>query len=294
MRGFKKNTRGVENNTLSEEQKIILDYLTIDFMTVKQIAKKRGTSRQATYKTISKLKEKGYLKHRAGGFNGGLKIKGVRTLNSSPLQSDNINKIYRLHGQNFTIKILNSSQRYTNLIKNRNKDEIDNNTLMLESDNITIYLNKDFWGEEPNESVKLSLLYVERLIVRIENAYNITLQTKTRCDIKYFRGHIAKTGDPYARKINLEDDKLKIYDDMGVLRLLVDKSFNYDELEAVSMKHNKDMNRINDKWLDLIKTDLKLSDVEQHLSQMQKYQLDNEVFKNEILLMIKALALKIK
>lgn len=291
MNGGLKKYQRVENTSsikISKEQKQILNYLVEEFKTPLQISILRGTSIQAVYKTISKLKKKALIR----GFKKHTIIKGVSINDSVTMNSDN--KIYRLHGQNFTIKILNSSQRYTNLIKNRNRDEIDNNTLMLEEKNITIYLNKDFWGDDPNESIKLSLKYVERLIIRIENAYKIVLQTKNRCDIKYFRGHIAKTGDPYARQVNLENDKIKIYDDMGVLRLLVDKSFNYDELEAVSMKHNKDMNKINDKWLDLIKTDLKLSDVEKHLSQMQQYQLKNEEFKNEILLMIKALSLKIK
>lgn len=286
--GLNRGLQGVANNSISEQQKIILDLLTKDFLTVHQIAKIRGTSTQAVYKTINKLKKKGLIKGVAGGLQ---KTGGSLKHNPSPPSSD---KTYRLHAINLEIQILHSSTRYNSLLQKRNKDEIDNNTLMLYDNSITVYLNKDFWGDTPNECVKLSLKYIEHLIVRLENAYKIVLHDQNKCNIRQCRGHIAKTGDPYAKEINLNNDKIKIYDDLGQLRLLVDKSFNYDELEAVHKdKHIKDMNKINDKWLDLIETDLKLSDVSQHLAHIQQYQKENEEFKNELLLLMKSIIVTI-
>lgn len=283
-RGFKV----VEYSSLSNNQKLILKYLTEDFMTPQQIKNLKGISIQAVYKTINKLKQYGFL----GGLNnGGFKTGGSYSL---PPQDSNTNKTYRLHNIGLVVEILKSSRLYSGLIKKRNQDSLDNNTLMLYENNIVIDIVKDFWGDVPDDCVKLSLKYVERFIVRLENAYKIVLSDRSKCNIKQFKGHIAKVGDPYAKELNLSNDKLRIYDDLGELRLLVDKSFNYDELECVhSQKHRKDANSINDKWLDLLKTDLKLSDVEKHISQMQQYQIKNEEFKNELLIMLKAIIIKL-
>jgi len=287
----KKKTRGVESYSISEQQKIIIKYLVEDYLTIPQIANKRGTSVQAVYKTIAKLKRKGLLKHKSGGFNRGFKNRGVDTTTLR----NNDNKIYRYHALSFTIKILNTSKHYFNILKNKNKDEIENNSISLEKDNLTIYLNKDFWSSEVTQVVRDSLEYIERLIVKLENQYKIILQTNRKCNIKHFRGHIAKTNDPYARELNLNKDQIKIYDDNGQLRLLVDNSFNYHELETVHKDHHiKDMNKLNDKWLDLIKTDLKLSEVEKHLAQIQQYQVTNEQYKADILIMLKALTLQVQ
>jgi hypothetical protein len=284
--GLNRGFKGVENNSLSEEQTEVLNYLTKDYLTPSKIANIRNTSVQAVYKTIAKLKKKGLIK---GVEKGGLIKGGCYSVTTSEL-----NKLYRLHGLAFEIGILKGSELYRRVMSRRNKDKLDNNTLMLEHNTITIYYNKDFWGDYPDECLKLSLAYTERFIVMLENTYKIVLQDASKCNIRQFRGHIAKVGDPYAKKINLDNDKLKIYDDLGRLRLLVDKSFNFDELEAVEKdNHIKDANKINDKWLDLLTSDIKLSEVEKHLTQMQQYQIQNEEFKNEILLMLKGIIIRL-
>jgi len=55
-KGFK------DSNIISKEQKEILDYLTVDFLTPNKIASIRKTSVQAVYKSIKKLEKKGIVK----------------------------------------------------------------------------------------------------------------------------------------------------------------------------------------------------------------------------------------
>lgn len=262
--GIEKIYKRLENTgsvILGEIQKEILYLLCEEYLTPQQIANKRNTSLNAVYLIIKKLKNKGIIK----GVSQGALIKG----GSSKRISD-IDKVYRLHAQSFIIDILDNSSFFKKILTKRNRDELDNNTIMLYEDKLLIYYNKDFWGNNVNESVRLSLDYTERFLVMLENNYKITLKKGRQCNLREFKGEIAKTGDVFAKEINLSKQKLKVYDEDGTLRLIVDNSFNYDELETVSEHYLDDMKSINDKWMDLIKTDLKLSEVEEHLKAFQE------------------------
>lgn len=258
-----------EEVILSKEQNEILNYLTKDFLTIKEIANLRNTSTKGVYKTISKLKKKGILK----GVEQNSYIRGGRSKSII-----NNNDTYRLHAVSYIIKIIDNNSRYENIRKVRNKDELDNNTLCLYEDKIVIYLNKDFFGNDPKTCEEKSLDYISRFITIIENNYKIILKKGNQCNLYQFRGEIAKTNDPYAKKCNIEKEKIKIYDEKGKIRLLVDNSQNLNELEAVNNeKHIDDMDTINKKWLDLINTDLLLSNVENHLKVQQHInQVNNE------------------
>lgn len=254
----------VENTNikeLSKEQEEVMYYLIDEFLTIPKIASIRNTSTKAVYKTIKKLKDKGFIK----GVEKNTLVKG----GGYKVTPKSNNKNYRLHAQSFTINILDLKDYYLKLLKKRNRDELDNNSIILYKDKIVIYYNKDFWGESVNDCIRLSLSYTDRFITMLENNYKIVLKTNTKCDIKEFRGEISKINDPYAREININKEKIRVYDEEGTLRLIVDNSYNYDELEAVSKNYRQDMKSIEAKWLDLLKTDFKLSEAENHIKSLQ-------------------------
>lgn len=245
-----KNRYRVENTNniikLSEPQKEVLYYLTEEFLSVQKIAKIRKCRDNAVYKIITSLKKKGIISHTE---NNSFQKEGKYCDTTT---SDN-KKTYRLHGQSFTIEILYSSQNYENLLKTLNKDELDNNKLMLYEDKIVIYLKKDFEGDKVDDCVSSSLDYISKFIIMLENNYKILLKKYKICKIKQFRGEIAKVGDILAKEINLNEEKLKIFDEKGQLRIIVDKSFNFDELEAVNLKnHIQDMQKIEKYYKDII------------------------------------------
>lgn len=290
----KKRYIRVENEQflkLSLEQIEVLNYTCDDFMTAQQIADKRGTKLPAVYKTLTKLKKKGVLKRAVNSKTKGTVKRGGDSSHSYKLPSK-IDDL-RLHAQSFQIEILETSPHYLKLIKkNKNVGEYENNTLRLYEDNITIYLLEDFWGSSVDNCLRNSLDYMNRFIAKLENEYKITLKKGRRCNLREFRGEIAKVNDPIAREINIAGEKFVVYDSKGVKRLLVDKSFKFDELEAVSKHYAKDFRRVEKQYKSLLEMKEEPFTPEQILGSfksLEKLSQQNQSDKNDLLLMIREL-----
>lgn len=118
-------------------------------------------------------------------------------------------------------------------MKTRNRSIIDNNTIFLYEKELVIYSNKDFWGFSVDNCFEQSSFYWNNFVRTIENDLNIILIKPRKCNIKDFGCHIAKTNDPLAKEVILNDTNLKVYAPDGKLRLIVDNSFNLNEFEAV-------------------------------------------------------------
>lgn len=270
MGRLKKIYKRVENTSsikLSSTQEDILYLLLDEMLTIPQIANLRSTSRTAVYNTVEKLKKKGLIKEveKSSYIKGGY----------YPEQLAGDNKEYRLHAQNIVIQILDSKPFYRNLLKSKNKDVVDNNSIMFYEDKIIIYSNKDFWGDSVNQCIRLSLNYWERFFTRLENEYKFILIKGKQRRIREFRGEIAKVGDALAKRLDLSKETFRIYIG-GELRLICDRSFKMDELEAVHSKHYiEDMTKVEDFYKDLLeKETLKLSEAKDHIAALQKRDLE--------------------
>lgn len=287
----KKYKRVVNSNTgkLSETQKEILYYLTEEFLTPSQIANIRGTSPQAVNKVIKKLKEKGFVK----GVVKGSYFKGV----ASPLPRESDNKEYRLHAQKIKINIVNVTESYLRLLKIKNRDLIEHNTIMLYEDSIIIYSNKDFWGSSVNQCVRTSLDYWQRFFIKLENKFKVHLIRGNNHTIKEFGGEIARVNDPLAKKINLSSDTFRVFIG-GELRLICDNSFKFNELESVHKNYYiKDMSFIERYYEDLLKNQDKLmlpSEIQKLSQRLLLQESKDQEFKNEVLLMVKALVREVE
>lgn len=266
MGRLKKIYKRVENTgnvKLSAVQQDILYLLLDEHLTIPQIANTRSTSRTAVYNVVEKLLKKGVLK----GVEKNSYIKG----GYYPVPLVGSDKQYRLHAQNIVVQILDTTNFYRNLIKTKNKDVCDNNSIMFYEDKLIIYSNKDFWGDSVNQSIRLSLNYWERYFTRLENEYKITLIKGKQRRIREFRGEIAKVGDPLARRLDITKETFRIYIG-GELRLICDRSFKLDELEAVNKDHYiEDMSKIEDFYKDLLsEKSLKLSEARDHIAALQE------------------------
>ena len=242
------NSKDYDN--LSETQKEILNLLYKNVKVV-NIAKQRGTSRNSVYKVINKLKSKGLIIHDVK--------RGYRTSHFGLGSYEPTNKkseIYRLHNQRFTIQILDKTTSYKNTLKKTNKTIRDNNTIQLYDNNIVIYANKDFWGMTVDQCFEKSSVYWDRFIRVLENDYNIILIKPRKCVIKDFGCHIAKTDDPLAKEVILNNEKMQVYAPDGKLRLIIDNSFNLAEFEAVHKDTApKDMKKIEQHYNDVLNPD---------------------------------------
>lgn len=277
--GLHDRSKGVESYSsiikkLSNEQKEILK-LYEKGLTVIMIANKRKTSRNAVYKTLRKIKNKGIVLSKLGG----LQNKG-----GSQEPTNKNKEIYRLHNQRFTIKLISKTQKYINSLKTNNKTIRDNNTVQFYEDNIVIYSNKDFWGSSVDDCFLKSSLYWDWFIKLLENDYNIILLKPRRCHIKDFGCHIAKTNDPLAKEVILRNEKMQVFAPNGNLRLVIDNSFNLKEFEAVdSITATQDMKKIERMYQEIVENDL-LSPIEIHNSIQSLIE-----FQNNNMLMMKGL-----
>ena len=94
---------------LTKNQKEILHLLLKEFLTPKDIASRRGISKQSVYKTIRKLKEKGaIISLQYNHYQRGLQFGGVLP----PLPTSNKKEIFRYHSHQFKIDYLGMNKAF--------------------------------------------------------------------------------------------------------------------------------------------------------------------------------------
>lgn len=210
---------------LSKTQKEILKYLTKDFLTVQQIAKRRQTSRQAVYKIIRKLKEKGLIS-RGFTFKGVDKQKGFTKKNK-----------IRLHNIQETIKILDKSKFYLNYIKKKsNKLETKEFTAMLTENYVNVYTTEynSFYGDTVEQCYIKAIKFFRKAYIKIENRLRITIDKEGYLNKRWVRQHIAETNNEIAAKANADKERIVVHDDEdGKEAIITDNSFNLNELECI-------------------------------------------------------------
>lgn len=255
---------GGDYSSLSAEQKEILDMLTIEYETPKRVALRRGTSIQAVYKTINKLKRKG------------IDLKKNRGKEISDRTFKPQNHQIRLHGEQYLIKIIWKDNKYKEILKRANHIEIDGNYVKLWQDSIEVYSNQSFYGKDVNESFVASNIYWNRYFRVLENEVKCILVKPRNQNIKLVKCHFAETNNELSIEVDNQGDRFfKIpTDDDGKIWCLVDNSFNLHELETIHPKTAKqDMekvkavfNDIRDKPIDLLSTTKnRIDNIEQNI-----------------------------
>ena len=112
-----------KNQELTNSEREVLKLITEEFLTLKQIQIRRGCTKQAVYKILKKLKEKGAL-------NQGLQKVDYFQPTSQP---------NRLHGQELNIKIIYKDQKYQNILKKGNLIFKEGHTLRLYKDILCLF-----------------------------------------------------------------------------------------------------------------------------------------------------------
>ena len=273
-------------------EKEILCKLTVDRMTVKQIAKQRGTSLSAVKNMIKKLRNKNLMDKLYNPITNNLTFTDE---GSSPTLSPQHDQgLYRLHGQNHSCIILSTSHNYFKILEKNSKLYLDSNTVMLHRRKIIIYSNTSFYDNNPDLCFEKSNVYWHNFIIKLEKMLGIKIIDGMRTEIKIFRCHIAKTDDMLAKKVITNNLMYKVKDDLGRTRLIIDNSKGLFEFEAVDTRLcQDDINRIKDFHDDLITKDSllpsELTGWINNFKQAHEYSLENGDKKhNELLLMFKA------
>ena len=252
---------------LSQTQQEVLYYLTVDNLTPIQIQKKRKTSIQAVRKTINKLRDKGLI-NKLNRPN--VEVVDIATPYSKDEGGYSLShpkgslKIFRLHGQNMSIKILKISKAFLKVLNTITQKNIKGNTIQIYRNKLVIYSRTSFYADDVDECFRASDIYWTQFFRILENELGVMLINGKYTSIYQFRCHIAKTNDPLAKKVIKKKLKYEVRDDLGRLRLLIDNSKKLFEKEAVESRLcQDDIKRIGNFELDMIEMveDLKLSDI---------------------------------
>jgi hypothetical protein len=237
MKVDKRVDKRLTEGGVSPKQQQILRLLLDQNMTTSQIAQTQQISRQAVHKTIKLLQKKGLIN---ASFQGGLTKQGVDT---SPfkkvgglthtLVSDGTHKI-RLHGQAWRIRILHKGGDWKKRIVKCNQVLIDSNTVMLHKDKILVYSGHSFLSDGVYGATEQSILYLQRLLIRLETEFNLVLLKNRSQNIYQFRAHYAEMGNELAvLQVKEKQPKIMIFaQDDGKLWFTIDNSFNMKEAET--------------------------------------------------------------
>lgn len=291
-------------NQPTKKELEILNCLSQDYMTIKQIAIERNCTDKAVYKIIKNLKKKGLINiaqkstiGRHSTLSGKTeRLKKVEkqgghfstpnhqpTIGTSTTTSADAPHLIRLHGQQFIIKILWHDQRYTD--KPGTIINIDGNKIKCNKDSIEIYSNQSFFGADPQEATAKSIEYWEQFITRIEHDLKILLIKARSQNIRQVKAEYAETGNELAQECEHKGYKIRIYTtDDNKLWFTIDNSFNLHEAETQHPQTSKqDMDKLSSFFNDIReKSPINLSDFITALEQQATILIETEKEMKEI------------
>jgi len=211
---------------LTEAESEVLTMLTDEFLTPNQIKIRRNCSKQAVYKIIKSLKQK-------GAINSGLQRVDSDGGSSQPTHQ-------RLHAQQFRIRIINKTPKFKEALKRCNILTIDENTIRLYPEVIEIYSAKSFFGDSEQEATDKSLAYWKLFIARLENELGLVLWKPRTQNINIVKQHYAETNSQIAKECKKQGKEIKVncLED-GKLAVIMDESYNLSERECIHPVHNK-------------------------------------------------------
>lgn len=257
---------------LTEAEKEVLKMITEDFLTPKQIQLRRHCSRQAFYKILKKLKQKGAL-------NSGLQQvdKTDAPVNLQPI---------RLHGQEFNIKILYQDQNYQKALERSNILFLEGHTVKLYRNSIEVYAGEgtSFYGDDAHNAFSKSLVYWKKFFVRLENDLKLILIKPRSQNIRLVNAHYARGESEIYANATEHKEKIKIFaQEDGKLAFITDDSFGFNEDETVHPKTAKPDReeidkQINDWRLHHPPTNSELAGHIMQVSQNQAHFADQMVF----------------
>jgi DNA-binding MarR family transcriptional regulator len=219
---------------LKQAAKDILHALTIDFLTPKEIASRRKCTLQAVYKVMKKLKQKGL-------YDSAFNHYGSTHLSIQPLAHQ-----IRLHGQEWNIKLISKSEKYSQSKKRANTVIIDGNTIRLYNDSLEIYSGQSFFEKDENRAFAASLAYWQAFLARLEHEFGAVLIKPRSQNISLVNQHFGETNSEMAKDAIERKQKFRIEtDDDGKIWFSLDDSFNFKEMETLHPETSKpDMTKV--------------------------------------------------
>lgn len=232
----------MKNDTrVSIEQQEVFKMITKGFMTPKQVAIRRGTSIQAVYKTIRKLRQNSFF---SGGFRGGFKKRDpLKDFKPPTNKGQKAQKGIRLHGQEFNCRVLWKSGLYDRLLKTKNIIFHDGNTIRLFLNVIEVYCdkNRSFFGQDEHRATAQSLSYWSKFFGILEQKLGIILIKGFNTNIRQVNAHYAEINNELAEEYNSKKVKISIFGTQDAkLWFKIDNSWQLYEAETLHPEQSKE------------------------------------------------------
>ncbi len=259
---YKKVESSSSRDKLPIVQEQVLEMVTSNFLTIEKIASVRGVTVQAIYKTIKKLKLKGYL---TGTYIEGFKAWGVTNEGTrGEGEGFSNDKTIRLHGEQFKIPIIEilNKRKYQSLLGQ--EKIIFGRRVRFWKKCIEVYPNAKeegkegqnlgFFGKDEDEADAKSAEFHLRLFNHIQDYAKVKIirvGVQLERVIAHYRvqAHYATTHDAIAQSYIKQKQVFKIIERNGICWMLADNSFGLVEREATHPKTSGPDSRIVNKHL---------------------------------------------
>lgn len=271
----KVESHGDDSTKITDTEHEILDLIINEYLTPHQIAIKRGTTTQAVYKVMARLRKRGLLKR---GYKRGVAKIGSTTHLQPPKTLKKFKKYIRLHGQEFNIQLISKTGFYDQVRSKGNMLTLDDHTVRLYKDSIEIYSGRDFSAEDEIRATALSMQYWTRFFVKMEHWLKVLILKPRKHNINLVNAHYSEVDNELAREYEKQGRKFSVYtQDDGRLWFKIDNSFNLHEAETLHPDTSK---------TDMAKVRAVFNDIRDHdhipLSELSKYMADTTKQINEI------------
>lgn len=213
------------NKPLTKTEREIFYLYKIEGLNIKQIAKKRNVSDKSVYKVRSRLRKKGI-------FSNFSKVENFQCTSD---------RKFRLHAQEFNIKIISKNKKYEETLKRTNLLEIEENIIRLYKNSLEIYSKKSFFGNDEQESDSESQKYWYSFFIRLENEFDIIILKPRKQNIKIVKEHFSETNSEIAKEYIKRKNKFMIPSkEDGKFWFSIDDSFGLKERECLHPKTAKE------------------------------------------------------
>ena len=221
---------------------------------IKEIAKIKGKSQVAVYRLISRMIKSGLLNKDRTLTQEAFNIVKKSIVVSRDVKS--IPNTVRLHDLQFKVKILRKpenweSQKETILklknidfkswpLKNHKIQEfyVENIRIRVTNKSVLVLIDNVYSGSPQGAKNKaMEMLY--NALPKIESLFKISLEKPRVLNINITRQHNALIFNEIAKQFLDSGIELRILDNNGNVRLIVDDSHKLHELEAISVVHSE-------------------------------------------------------
>lgn len=216
----------------------VLNCISNEFLTVKQIAKKLDISVRMVQKYILRLKKNGLLYDSNIPTQQGNKIISSHPPSPPPLFKQTPQKSdekIRIHGHQFKIEIIKiiNHKLFDKFIEKQLK--VAGTTVKIWKKVVEIYCNpqsEGFYGQDEMEAEDKAYTYWNEFISRLEVQFGIVMIKDSHHNIFQVKAHYSHIKNGVAYYYENKKTRLRIFSDIdSKLRMEVDNSFKLHELE---------------------------------------------------------------